>query len=356
MQRRESVEDQPFKIRVAQLDSVNKRVPLSSIIERLVAEFRSIIGIARVFDYQHNLPENVVFLYLMNGIEFNQLMEVGQLLLEGRIVKVSSPDVVMTSAQYPASFEELNTPDNAAHPWSIALHKMNISLREPTADMISILQTFEARGTVTGLILGYEPRRRIARDFGFVLFNKYDQVRALIGTSVRIRDRQVVIRAPKAAPVLIAKHGYESLLNSNHTEDGRLIWSGAVKAANWLNTNLAEVDVRFLQANRPLVTAPHQRGENQPATAVIIRRRHREEVPRRRRHGRNRESRPRPQRRRSVSSQDRERGNSLQRNHRLRNERRDESPRRDPRDHRERPTKRNNRTPHVEGSNKRRRR
>lgn len=300
MSQRNSTEVPFYKVRVLQVNSVGKRTNLSTVIERLKGEIQSLVGVTRVYDYENDEASNIVHLYLANAIEFEQLVQLQSLLVDGRIAKINSPDIVATSAIYSIPFEDFDPANTVPHPWSINLNHLPVSPNDSTSDLLSILYEFESRFTVTGVVIAYDQHRKQTRNTGFVIVNKLQVAQSLIGTTVHLKDRHVEIKAVNAAPLLLSRRTLNELKKTESTPDGKLRFSTTVAAENWMSTIIQDKVPRDLPESLalPLHTErPRLNNVRQPPP-------HRTPSPQRHRHNSS-SKRPRrtsPRSRRGIAS------------------------------------------------------
>ena len=92
------------EVRVIQIEPVPIKILLSDFLHHFIVDYSTIIGIHRVADYTARIMDNVVFIYLTSAREYRQLLALNQMMLEGRQVNITDPELISGCARYLVPF------------------------------------------------------------------------------------------------------------------------------------------------------------------------------------------------------------------------------------------------------------
>lgn len=225
---------QQDKVRTVQLEPICKKTLLSDLLHEFIVECSTIIGIHRVADYNARIIDNVVFIYLTNAREYQLLIDKRQMMLEGRVINITDPELISGRARYLVPFAVGAEYDIRHSPMPMALFGFRQLAATSTFYVIAVLRVLEQEYNTTGLRLAYCERTRLTRNFGFATFISRMVALQLHERQFYVLTDRIEAKLPDSTPVLIHKSkGY--LIRQNRCD-----LTDEVREANWLHANLAD--------------------------------------------------------------------------------------------------------------------
>ena len=222
------------KVRTVQLEPICKKTLLSDLLHEFIVECSTIIGIHRVADYNARIIDNVVFIYLTSAREYQFLIDKRQMMLEGRVVNITDPELISGRARYLVPFAVGAEYDIRNSPMPMALFGFRQLATTSTFYVIAVLRVLEQEYNTTGLRLAYCERTRLTRNFGFATFISRMVALQLHERQFYVLTDRIEAKLPDSTPVLIHKSkGY--LIRQNRCD-----LTDEVREANWLHANLAD--------------------------------------------------------------------------------------------------------------------
>lgn len=221
-------------VRVIQVEPVSNDTLLSVFVHHFIYDYSSIIGVHRVADYVARITDNVVFIYLTSAKEYRQLLAVRHMMVEGRHVNITDPDLLIGCARYVIPFAVGTEADIQKSPMPMSLFGFRTLPTVTTFYVIAVLQELEQQYTTTGFKLAYCERMKTTRNFGFATFISREMALELNGKQFYVMTDRIEAKLPNATPVLI--HKSKSYLLHN----GRCDLSDAIREANWLHANILD--------------------------------------------------------------------------------------------------------------------
>ena len=228
---------QEGKIHVLRLDGVSNNIVLSRLIHEFVVEASSIIGCHRVADYDAQINDSIVFLYMTNEKEFNDFVSRDFFIIDGCIIAVTDPHLIYGQAKYTIPFATASNHDMRMSPHPIGLFGFRQLPTTTTFYVIAVLKELEQEGTVTGFKLAFCERRQLTRNFGFATFLSRVNAFKVCGKQLNIVGDVVEVKLPTGMPFLVSED--RKHLVANH----KCEFSEEIRAANWLNVNFVDATV-----------------------------------------------------------------------------------------------------------------
>jgi hypothetical protein len=219
------------KVRIVKLSNVSNTIVLSRLIHEFIVEFSSIIGCHRVADYDAQVSDGVVFLYLTSEKEFKEVLSHDFFIIDGCIIEVSDPKLIYGQAKYTVPYETASAYDMRMSPHPIGLFGFRQLPVTTTFYVIAVLRELEQEGTVTGFKLAYCENRKMTRNFGFITFMTRINAFKVFGKSFNILGDIVEAKLPSGMPFLVSQDR-EHLIKKHKCE-----FSEEIREANWLNVN-----------------------------------------------------------------------------------------------------------------------
>jgi hypothetical protein len=227
----------PFKVRVLLLEKIAPRINLSRILHSLIAGFTSVIGIARVADYNHRLRDDSCFIYFCDGNEYLNLLALGTFHVDGQLVAVSAPHIVPINAKLSMPSSSYPPHLMAQCPPSMGLFNLRLNIGSPIIMVLSALEAYEASNSVTGMIVAYDIKRKRPRNFGFMMMLSRVQMLEALGGSPIIQGQKVQVRPAKAVPALIHEITANEIIRRGPINNA-FLWTEEIMNANWLKANI----------------------------------------------------------------------------------------------------------------------
>lgn len=223
------------EFRTVQLENVSNRMKLSEILRTIVTEFKSIVGIIRVADYNQKLLDSVVFLQFHDNKEAERLLETGSLFLFGQLVRISNPYLVHGRVPFSFSYNAEEEDPRNGIPVPMAVFNLNDKAESNTTiHLIKVLEAFEFHSTITSFRFAFNHKRHIIRKFGTITFlNRRDAVCAQVNEYF-IMGNKLEVKVPQSFPVLLHNSLAGLLLN------GQGEFSSTIRDNNWYHANLAD--------------------------------------------------------------------------------------------------------------------
>ena len=221
-------------IRVLKLEGVSNNISLSHLVHEFIVEVSSIIGCHRVADYEAELLDGIVFLYLTNEAEFNDLLSRDYIVLEGCIIGITDPKLIYGNAKYTIPFGTASRHDMRMSPHPMGMFGMRQLTTTTTFYIVAVLRELEQEGTVTGFKLAYCDHRQLTRNFGFATFINRINAFKVNGKKFNIMGDLVEAKLPSGMPFLISED------HKHLAENHRCDFSEEIRGANWLNVNLLD--------------------------------------------------------------------------------------------------------------------
>lgn len=229
-----SIKNQPIgpqSIRILKLEGVSNNIALSRLVHELIVEVSTIIGCHRVADYEAQICDSIVFLYLTSEKEFNALLSLDYLLIEGCIINISDPKLIYGHAKYIIPYGTASSYDMRMSPHPMGLFGFRQLPTTTTFYVIAVLRELEQEGNITGFRLAFCERRKVTRNFGFVTFLNRQNAFKILNKKLNIMGDEIEVKLPTGMPFLI-EEDRKHLLANNRCE-----FSEDIRTSNWLNVN-----------------------------------------------------------------------------------------------------------------------
>lgn len=230
---------EPDRVRIIQIEPVSKKILLSDLLHHFIVDYSTIIGIHRVADYTARILDNVVFIYLTSAREFRQLLASSQMMLEGRQVNITDPDLISGCARYLVPFAVGAEYDIRNSPTPMSLFGFRQLGTVSTFYVIAVLRALEPQYTTTGFRLAYCDKMRMTRNFGFATFISRYVALQLNEQQFYVMSDRIEVKLPNATPVLIHR-SKSHLIHRNRCD-----LTDEIREANWLHANLADPTLPF---------------------------------------------------------------------------------------------------------------
>lgn len=223
------------EIVTVQVENISNRHKLSEILRSYVTEFKSIVGIVRVADYNHKLLDSVVFLQFHDRKEAQLMLDIQSQFILGQLVIYSNPHVVQGRVPFKFNYDsEEEAPANGI-PIPMALFNLNTKAESnSTIHLIKVLESFEFSSKITSCRFAFDHKRHIIRNFANLTFlNRRDALNAQ-QTEHWIIGNKLEVKVPKSFPVLL--HNALAGLLTNGTAE----FSSMVRDNNFYHANIAD--------------------------------------------------------------------------------------------------------------------
>jgi hypothetical protein len=222
------------KMRVVQIEPVSNKTLLSEFLHEFIIDCSTIIGVHRVADYNARITDSVVFIYITSYREYKQLIDQRTMILEGRVVNITDPELISGSARYLVPFAVGAEVDIHSSPMPMALFGFRQLFATSTFYVIAVLRVLEQEHLTTGFRLAYCERARMTRNFGFATFISRMVALQLNEKQFYVLTDRIEAKLPNSTPVLIHV-SKEYLIRQNRCD-----LTDEVREANWLHANLAD--------------------------------------------------------------------------------------------------------------------
>jgi hypothetical protein len=204
---------------IIQLDGISRNMPLSEIAEILEPDIKSIIGLARIFDYKRKINLDGIFVFLMDRDEYSNLFRKHHTAKWKSGVNVQFPNLMMASAYFKPSFETASDESIERVPKPLALFDLPIKDFNTTGYVAELLKTFEYKTEVKGFKWCVSESRQLTRPFGFLLLPTREQVMELAGRTLAACDGVIRSKISDTATILmysidanLVNHKYKAIL------------------------------------------------------------------------------------------------------------------------------------------------
>ncbi|KAG5673271.1 hypothetical protein PVAND_003332 [Polypedilum vanderplanki] len=236
-----------FVIRTIQCSGVDKEIPLSSFINEFKNEINSIIGAHRVFDYDSGIALDIVFIYLTDAREWNQLLSKSKFMINGKIIWLQCSNMIYGKADFNKPYETATTEELKSVPHPVALFGFRKLPTMSTFYVIAVLRQFEQLSKVTGFRLAHSEKCKVTRNFGFLTVASKIEVLDLIQLkNFNVIGDAIIAKLPFACPVLIHE------LHADLVTKNRCKLTPEIRRLNWLHANVSN-------SNEPVHPVPHGR-------------------------------------------------------------------------------------------------
>jgi len=255
---------------IIQIDGISRNMPLSEIAEILEPDIKSIIGLARVYDYQARVNLDGIFVFLLDREEFAKLLRKHQAAKWKNGVSVTFPNLSIANAYFKPSFETSSEESISRVPKPLALFNLPIMEFNTTGYVAQILKTFEYKTEVKAFRWCIAESRQMTRPFGFLLLPTRQQVMQLSGKSFICCDTVLDAKTSDSATVLI--HNIDAnLVNYRH----KAILTETIVNANLLHRESNEIQragisITIFQDSNPVMMKSAATEESTKISSVIV--------------------------------------------------------------------------------------
>ena len=222
---------EPKSIKVLKLEGVSNNITLSHLIHEFIVEVSTIVGCHRVADYEAQICDGTVFLYLTSEKEYNALLNQEYYIIEGCIINITDPKLIYGHAKYTTPYGTASQYDMRMSPHPMGLFGFRQLPITTTFYVIAVLRELEQEGSITGFRLAFCETRKVSRNFGFVTFLSRINAFKILNKQFNIMGDLVEVKVPTGMPFLISEDR-QHLLSNNRCE-----FSEEIRQSNWLNVN-----------------------------------------------------------------------------------------------------------------------
>ncbi|KAG5666220.1 hypothetical protein PVAND_017641 [Polypedilum vanderplanki] len=237
----------------AQIECMPINLSLTRILQQLQLHVRSMISIARVYDFYAKIPSDKIIISLLSYEEVSYLLENCSILFHNELVKAELIHSNLTSISNDHA-EKYNFTQR-----SLMITNVNtkISKNEITNLLIQLSDFFEENLQVSGFRLIFDKRRIRLRSFAFIDCLSNENFSHFEGNQVSfgMETRWYKCMASSAVPILL-KDADLILMNTNHNKIKRLL------DANLLSCRISDPNIEpndeFIR-NRQVINEQGQR-------------------------------------------------------------------------------------------------
>lgn len=229
--RREVVASDIFTCR---FNKVPVEIELSEIVTALLGQFKTIMGIHRVFDYENQTRVDCIFLHLRSEVEYDELKLMRSFNIRNHIIEINQSDWHLSSAV-------IRDKQSLAAPHRYYGSPVNLKLGNLTKVSIitsiylkKLLLGFEylSSSWITGLNFSYDDRQNEIRPFGFMSFVNRETMLTYHRRTIRILDENITCEECYRIPIVVSA-GNRILLRETPP-----MFSDELKRANCLHDHI----------------------------------------------------------------------------------------------------------------------
>ena len=222
-------------LRIIQFIGIPPEVHLYDIAIDLAGRANSIVAVYRGTDCKRRLKSNMIFAYLHNEQQFNEIVLSRELSILGHTVSIKLTNWFSSSIAAP---NLRNAPANLMHgyPMNVQISNLRPVNRITTFYVAAILKEFEDQADVVGISLLYNMAKEEVRPFGFVSLADRQSAAQYDGKTISVCGDTIACKLGKTVPLLLSE-GNRQLLETcggNLTEE--------LIRANWLNVEQFDTD------------------------------------------------------------------------------------------------------------------
>ncbi|KAG5666438.1 hypothetical protein PVAND_014466 [Polypedilum vanderplanki] len=217
-------------IHICLLKGVPTSWKLSEVIEGIKSRLKSLVFAHRITDCEKKIISNEVFIGLHDVTQYLALKEMQRISIREVECEIDFIEFVNSSATRAINQNQNNLPTvMCIQPLKIVFALTSIYLQ-------ALVEELEQAGTVIGFSLNYDNREKRSRTFGFASFFPDATTEELANKTFTVDLLPIHLKEASSVPVVV------SGANRSLIEGKNLIYEGDIPMANWLFTQLEDIE------------------------------------------------------------------------------------------------------------------